>query len=175
MVKPDSLPALVLRLVTLKTGPDAFPPRRDWLWLLVALYLGLSTLINGWSGHWREGLGSGTLAMLISAAALWLLLRWRRHGERFLQTFIASLAASVFFTLCLAPISIQAMDMLQHNQQPSTLTGLVSLLFLGWSFSVDAHILRQALGVGRGLSLLLVAVLYLLVTIVTTALFGPVA
>ncbi len=171
----QSLPVLILRLVTLKVGPEAFPARKEALWLLVCLYLGLNVAINAWVDRWREGLGSASLGLVFTAVALWLLLRWRGFEARFVQTFTASLGATLFFTLALAPISIQAMEMLQQNVQPSMLTGLVSLLFLGWSFSVDAHILRKALEIGRTASLLLVALLYLSLSIVSTVLFGPVA
>ncbi len=171
----SALPVLILRLVTLKVGPEAFPARKDWLWLLVSLYLALNLAINAWVDRWREGLGSASLGLVFTALVLWALLRWRGHEGRFVQTFIASMGATLFFTLALAPISIQAMEMLQQNIQPSMLTGLVSLLFLGWSFSVDAHILRKALEIGRMTSLALVAVLYLTLSIVSTLLFGPVA
>ncbi len=169
------MPRLLFRLLLLRAGPEDFPPRTDWLGGLACLYLSANALINAPSGRWREGLGAASLAMVLSAAALWLLLAWRGHGRRFLQTFNATMAVTVFFTLALAPISVQAMEMMQQNVRPSNLTALVTLLFLGWSFSVDAHILRHALEIGRGVSLLLVGLLYLLVTVVSTLLFGPVA
>lgn len=164
----------ILQLVLLKQGPQDFPLEKFPGLLLTLLFLIASTLSNGQPGAYQEALGVSIVAVLVNASLLWLLLSWKQFSNRFMQSFTAMIGSGLFFTLSLMPVSHQVTQLQASGQQPSSFIALVFMLFLGWSLSVDAHILRHALSIGRPLSLGLAVLIYLLLVMINLLIFGPV-
>ncbi len=120
----------------------------------------------------RVGLG---LAMALGLP--YLMLAWRRRGERYAQTLGALVGTGVLFTVLFLPVALWAR---QHAPAPGveTLTteqiaaGWLVLGLLGWKLAVNGNILRQALDLPRTAGLALALGWFLIEFNIDRLLFG---
>ena len=168
---------LLLDLVRLRIGPQdlpfSLPLARALVVLSLALDLATSLL-----------LGASALVvprLLLSAALLlgvpWLLLGWRGHRNRYLQTLTALAGVGVLFKLAMLPLALAIAD-LPVPQTPEQLApaqvvvGWLTLALLSWRMVVNAHVFRHALDLRFGMALLLVLAVFALELVLSQALLA---
>jgi len=109
--------------------------------------------------------------MLLSLALLlgvpWLLLAWRGHLRRYVQTLAAFAGTGVLFKLAMLPLAIAIVDLPlpktpEQLAPAQVLVGWLTLALLSWKLVVNAHILRHALDLRFGLGLLLALAVFAL-------------
>ncbi len=154
-------------IVMLRLGPQDLPPGRSTLLICIALYV----MVTAISLAVREIEGNPILALLIAIAipliAARALLAWRKRPERYPQTLSALFGTSALLSGISLPLSQAA------GNEPSMVLALMLLLIFFWSFSVDAHIWRNALDIAFSSALALTVILFALALFLITTLAGP--
>lgn len=166
--------SLFWKLCLLRGGPEQVPySSRLTLgvlaaWLAAALPLALAI----------PGLESGRALtfVLCTLAVEWLgvslLLRWRNHGARLLQTMTALLGADLLLNLMSWPL---VLPFAGEQTSAAVYAAVAQLLLFGWSVAVKGHILRAALDVPRAVGVLAALLLVLLNMMVAGLLFPDLA
>lgn len=141
--------AMMWRLVALRAGPEDMPYSRELLWLMLAASVALG-LFSHWlvsPGLWQASIGLAAVSVGADALALWLMLRFKRVPERFVQSLTAVYGADALLSLCalvLVPVYLFAGD-------KSPLLGigfLAEMLIVGWGLGVRGFIYHRALNIG---------------------------
>ncbi|BAZ93163.1 site-specific recombinase [Thiohalobacter thiocyanaticus] len=145
----------MLDLCLLRVGPQRLPPARELLWLFVALYMTLGTMVYLSRYELRFAFGASLVETLLIAAFIQLLLRAWGRPERFTQTLTALLSAWTLLGLLVAPLIYATRD-LEPGGQEALLVFVGMTLYLAWSLAVLGNILHHALeiplygGIGLG-------------------------
>jgi hypothetical protein len=152
---------LIWDICCLRKGPQDLPYSQRMLITCCVLFLGLQLISANLLEIKHDTLPMGALMLAFNMSVLFMLLRLRDLGSRFVQSATAVLCcAMVFLVICL-PIDVMFGEAPQPPQQPTPLqllAGLISLPLLVWKIAVDAHVLRQSLNIpflaGLGLAVL---------------------
>ncbi|MBU0499133.1 MAG: hypothetical protein KJ558_15205 [Gammaproteobacteria bacterium] len=145
-VKP--LFSYFIDLCLLRAGPQDLPATGMLFWLLLPLSLTVSALLVSVDvGGLDRGFVAALLDLVLMLSWVWLLLSFKRHGPRFLQTSTAMLGCGALLGTLGLPLQMAAATGGIHLAA----LGLFFVLF--WSLVVIAHILRHALEVGMGLAM----------------------
>ncbi|MGH8190471.1 MAG: YIP1 family protein [Rhodanobacteraceae bacterium] len=161
--------ASVRDLCLFRHGPEEMPySARLLIGLLVASLLFASLFDVRLREARPAAVGASVLGTLATLYALYVVLRWRHKGERFVQTAIALIATSFLFELIAMPLLLlmpmQASG--AHALKPEDVTGAEMLAafavfgFAVWQVCISVNILRRAMEipvVGGILVLLLLA------------------
>lgn len=149
-MRPDSVPACILALLRLRSGPQDVPYSPALLWKLILL----SVLVDLVASHWLAAQDGSLLRILVvsgfSLLLPWWLLAWAGKRARFVQTLSALLATGLVLSLIFLPLAIWAIDhgMTHPDATPMPQHAMVAWLILTvviWKVMVSAHIWRQAL------------------------------
>jgi hypothetical protein len=175
----NSLLARLLALALLRAGPQDLPfdPR-----LLTRLLLAWGALQLFAEYGLGEGRGSplqlvAVLAFLLLPIHALLVLRSRR--ERFVQTAIGFVGASLLFGCVLLPVVmvLQGIDPERVDGQGLSLAQALAswafLVLMAWKLAVDAHLWRHALDAPPPLAIVISLALFLAEVIVLGRLAGP--
>lgn len=146
----NELLRVLLGIVRRRLGPQDLPHSPALLRGLLFFAIGLQ-LVFGWL--LRDDVASPAriaFSLLLTVALPWLVLQWRGHGERYVQTLTAIVGTGILFSLAMAPLLFLARDMPLPSDQvpPKPIHALVSLFALGlvaWKIAIDGHIWRHAL------------------------------
>lgn len=141
---------VLLGICQRRLGPQDLPHSPALLRGLLFVAVGLQ-LLFGWL--LRNDVATPAriaFSLLLTLGLPWLVLRWRGHGARYVQTLTALVGTGILFALALAPLLFLARDMPLPSEQvqPKPIHALVSLLALGlvaWKLAIDGHIWRHAL------------------------------
>ncbi|MFA5589333.1 MAG: hypothetical protein WDA70_01250 [Lysobacteraceae bacterium] len=163
-MKPARFASRILDLLRLRSGPQDLPYSVPLLYRLAILAL-LVDLVAAWALEVNE---ASTLRLLVSFALTfalpWLVLRWRGHEARYVQTMLALLGTGIAFSLLFLPLAMSALahGMVTPEAVPTARQALFAWLILAmvvWKITVTASIWRHALDwslpAGVGVALLL--------------------
>ena len=155
----------LLRVITLRSGPQDLPAEWTTSTLMVLLYVALGMLADS-----MLQLGTSSLRSLMSIAlqigAISLLLRFSGQLQRLPQTITAVAGTGCLFGL----VSIVLLAQSTGDSLPQGIAALWLGLFI-WSLVVDAHIYRSALSTTMSVGVLIAVMLFALNFIVIDALF----
>ncbi len=177
IVQPEKFVVIALlnyffELCLLRRKPQDLPASSALfaLILVVNLLVGV-VMLQGRFGGMAPALVVGLIDTLLLLGGLWLLLRWRGHPARLVQSATALIGSSVLLAL----VAIPLLSMVAP--EPTAGSGLASLLYLLlmiWAHVVMGHILRHALDVPLGNGVALAIAFTLLSTLVVQNLMaGP--
>ncbi len=154
---------MTLRILGFKAGPQDFPFSLPLMQALPPLAILVTYLEYRFTLPPAVSLAQALAAVAALAFFTYQLLRLRALTARFQQTFSALLATGIVLTLLLLPaVAILAPtvkqiaadpDLIGKLQVPAVPTLMAALLSL-WNLAVSAHIFRNALNIGPGLSVL---------------------
>lgn len=155
----NPLLARLVALILLRCGPQDLPFDARLLLRLLALWLLLQLsvqlfLLDGGGGPLQLPLVLGFLLLPIH-----VLLRLRGRRERFVQTALGFVGASLLFGLALLPVLLVLQGIEPERVQAQGLTPLQALaswaflIFTAWKLAVDAHLWRHALDVSPPLAI----------------------
>ena len=156
---------IIVRMLGLLSAPQDLPYSPSLLLRLLAVYVvtGMMVLIPG-----VNDLFTAVALLLLDLVLLFAFLKFclytRNHSERFLQTLLACLGVGIFFQLLALPLVLVLNSGVETSQANSALGGLFYLMLVSWQITIIAHILRHAMNMLMGLTLLL-SFSYLLVAI----------
>jgi hypothetical protein len=164
-----------IELCLLRAAPQDLPGVWVLFWLLLPVSLLLGMLLIGSS---LGGLDRAFFAALIDLGVMlsWtgLLLGFKRHGERFLQTVTGLLGIGIVLGLLVLPLQLALAD-IPADAELGLITQLASVLLLFamvWSMVVSGHVYRHALDVSLGLGMGL-ALSYSVITTLVIGLIFP--
>jgi hypothetical protein len=165
-----------VELCLLRAGPQDLPASWLLFWLLLPLNLLLGLLLIGDTlGGLDKAFLGALVDLLVMLGWLELLLVFKRHPRRFLQSATALLGSGVLLGLVTLPLQLALGDR-GGTGELELLTQTLSLLVLFlmlWSMVVTANVLRHALEVGfslaMGLSLCYAVLTTLLVAVLLPA------
>ena len=140
-----------------------------WLVLPLNLVVGVLLIGNDFGGP-DKALFAALLDIVISLLWIWLLLAFKHHPGRFLQSATALLGSGVLVGLLALPLQMMAGDGTEPGL-PAHLAGVALFFVLLWSLMVVAHILRHALEVRMGLAMGLALTYSILTTVIVRSLF----
>jgi hypothetical protein len=160
-------------LCLLRTGPQELPASALLFWLLLPINLALGMLLIGDS---LDGLDRAFFAAMVDLFVMlgWtgMLLVFKRHQGRFLQTVTAMLGMGVLLGSLALPLQIAlGSGAAGADADAGFVEQFLSMLLLFvmvWSMVVTGHVYRHALDVSLGLGMGL-ALSY---SVVTTLLIG---
>ena len=143
-------------LCLFRRGPDDMPYSPPLLVVLLVACGALMAWFNLHNGATPRVAVAGSAGGIGVVGVLYLVLRTRGKAERFVQTMTALAAVYLLFGI-VADLLVVRIDlptlmkqMLAHPQHPPTLTGVQTLLLLGfsalgfWQFFASAGIVRRA-------------------------------
>lgn len=163
---PEFLSRLV-GILLLRAGPQDLPAGPGPLMLAMTLYV-LATTVSLSLG---EGPGNPILTLVLAVFLPLILARivlgLRGHPARWGQTVSALFGTSGLLSLLSLPMAAAA------GTEPDALLTIVSLVVFFWSFAVDAHIWRHALGVSFAAGLAVAVILFALSIYIITSIAGP--
>lgn len=147
-------------MLRLRGGPQEFPDSWQLMIVLVAANL-MQSLVMGSQLEDGNAAAKTLLAISLQIIVLLGLLIWRRHPERFSQTLSALAAVGIVFNLIVWALLTQS----DPNIDQRALAMVYFAVFI-WSLFVDAniyrHALRVTLSIGVLISVIILAVIYLL-------------
>ena len=172
-----SLFRFFLQLCLLRTRPQDLPSSEVLLGLTAAVNVVIgAVVVTPTLGSPMTALMASLLDTLVLGGAVWLLLRFRDHPARFVQTATASLGGSAV----IAVLSLPLQWMLPADAESVTGTAeAASLLFLVliiWLQVALGHVLRHALDVSLALGIGLAFLYSMISGVVIQSLFmvpGP--
>lgn len=145
-----------------RAGPDRLPYSPALVVLLAIGYTAVNIAVTMFS---IDNFGASAILSLFELTLLggyiYLLLRWRRFGARYVQTISAILGCGLGFSLLGLPI-IWAMTAAQERGGDLTAYSLFSLGLVVWRFMVGVHVLKCALQTSSHVSVALNLVYLLL-------------
>lgn len=163
-MKPARFALQILDLLRLRSGPQDLPYSIPLLYR-VALVAVVVDLVAAWALEVSDASVPRLLVSFALTFALpWLLLRWRGHDARYVQTMLALLGTGIAFSLLFLPLAMSALahGMVEPDAVPSASQALFAWLILAmvvWKITVTASIWRHALDwslpAGVGVALLL--------------------
>lgn len=131
--------------------------------VLVANLLVGVVMLQGRFGGAAPALVVGLIDTLLLVGGLWLLLSWRGHPARLVQSATALIGSSILLALAAIPLLSMVAP------EPTAGSGLASLFYLLlmiWAHVVMGHILRHTLDVPLGNGVLLAIMFTLFSTLV---------
>lgn len=163
-----------VELCLLRAGPQDLPAAWPLFWLLMPVNLLIGMLLIG-AG--LGGLDKAFFAAMVDALVLlgWLqlLLVFKRHPARFLQSATALLGSGALLGLLALPLQLSLGDggNAEGLDLVSQTLSLLVLFLMVWSMVVTANVLRHALEVGFGLAMGLSLCYAVLTTLLVGLLF----
>lgn len=140
----------LLRIGLLQSGPQILPPSRELALVVVAAHLVLGLLLSLLGAEPQAALLSAVVGTLFTVAVTHGLLTLRRFQARFHQTVTAMAGCELIVGVAALPLSMQ-------SGGGGELASLLSLVLVGWSLAIWAHIFHHSLEISRfagfGLSL----------------------
>lgn len=140
----------LLRIGLLQSGPQILPPSRELAFVVVAAHLALGLLLSLLGEVPQAALLSAVLGTLFMVAVTHGLLMLRGFQARFHQTVTAMAGCELIVGVAALPLSFQSGPV-------GELSSLLSLVLIGWSLAIWAHIFHHSLEISRfagfGLSL----------------------
>lgn len=140
---------LFLQIMLLRKGPQDVPYSTVLPGLLLIVVIALQFLVLLLPDSKVQEVAAGQIIgfILVNTAigigGVYLLLRVLRQAARAVQTLSAWLGVSIIFGVAHLLLHLLWL-LMQPLGEP---IGLLSLILLGWSLVVDAHIFRQALSI----------------------------
>lgn len=164
------MPELLSRLVgilLLRNGPQDLPAGPGPLTLAMTLYV-LATALSLSLGEGRENpMLTLALAVFLPLILVRIVLGLRGRPARWGQTVSALFGTSGLLSIVSLPMAAAA------GTEPDALLTIVSLVVFFWSFAVDGHIWRHALGVSFAAGLAVAVILFALSIYIITSIAGP--
>lgn len=152
------LAKLYLDLLLLRQGPQQLPVSRSWLRLLLVSYT-LSNVAVIWPlAPLPAATLLGVFDLLLVAAVTAILLWVKGLFNRYHQTLSAVTGCGTVFNLLSVPLLYGSGLESTAPEQAEVLAApilLLSIAFSCWSFAVSVHIIRHALSLSVGRSILL--------------------
>ena len=130
----------------LKRGPQDLPASRELLGILLVVHLVSGVFLSIINYSFAQAVLVALLGTLIMVGMVQGILALNRKGARLVQTLSAMAGCETLFGLVALPISLWF-----HSGEGKDGAVMLSLLVLGWSIAVSAHIFRHALSTGPGL------------------------
>ncbi len=162
---------LLSRLVgvlMLANGPQDMPSGSAPLVLAIMLYVATSAASLGLGGSAENPGAIVLLAVLLPLVLVRIVLSFKGHTARTTQTLTALFGSAALLSLLGLPLGLAG----GGEQVPAVLV-LASLVLFIWSFAVDAHIWRHALGTSFAVGLAVAVVLFIISMFIITSLAGP--
>jgi hypothetical protein len=162
---------LFVDLCLLRRGPQDLPASHALLSLALVLNVAAGLLLGRtvW-GETGAALGAALLDVGVLALLLFVALRARALGNRFLQSATAMLGAGCLLTLLALPL--QPLVELSEASDPDAVGALLYLLYVAWVQVVYGHVLRHALDLRLGAGIA-IALVYTLTSAVVVDLVFP--
>lgn len=142
------------RIVTLKEGPQDLPRLGLLLGIALVFDWTVSALVGALEGQFGLALLEASLAVVMEALFVGLLLMLTRHRDRFVQTLTALVGTDGLISLLALPVLGFSMVV----PEAVSATSWLILGFMVWSILVQAHILKNALSIRMSLALALAMV-----------------
>lgn len=141
---------LLFDLLRLRIGPQDLPYSMPLARALVVLSLAFDLATAVLLGAAEAALPRLVLSALLLLGVPWLLLSWRGHANRYVQTLAALAGTGVLFKLAMLPLALaiagQPLPQTPEDLAPAqVLVGWATLALLSWRVVVCAHIYRHAL------------------------------
>ncbi len=159
-------------LCLLRAAPQDLPAAWLLFWLMLPVNLAVGILLIG---NNFGGPDKAFLAALVDIAVMlswvWLLLAFKRHSGRFLQSATALLGCGAVLGALALPLQVAVGDGASLDVA-GQIAALMLFFILIWSLVVTAHIFRHALETGMGLAMGL-SLSYSLLTTLIIGLFFP--
>ena len=146
----NSLVAILFDICRRRSGPQDLPYSTALLRGLVIAATGVEILLSLVVREHFDSPARLVFSLVLALGLPWLLLHWRGHGERTVQTLCALVGVGLVFALLLAPLAWLARDVpLPSEAVPPTpsqvFVSVLALMLVGWKLMTDAHIWRHAL------------------------------
>lgn len=147
---PASFPGLIFNLLRLRAGPQDLPHSVPLLYRIAALALVVDLI----AAQMLEVAGLSPLRFIAAFATSlllpWLVLRWRKHEPRYVQTMLALLGTGIVLSLLFLPMALWALSngLVNTETLPSPQQTLFAWLILAmviWKIVVTASIWRHAM------------------------------
>ena len=141
-----SLIRFFIQLCLLRARPQDLPASPVLLWLTTAVNIGLGALISvATFGGFGASLGASALDAAVLAAFIALMLRFRNHPERFVQTLTAAMGIGALVSAIGLPLQWLVPDDPQNAGGAAQVALLLLQLLSLWVLVVLGHVLRHAL------------------------------
>ena len=160
----------VVDLCLLRATPADAPSQPLATGLAMLLYLALATLGHAQQDNPLPALLPALQGLLLLTVAVYLLLQALRLAQRLQQTLF-----SLFASACLLGMLGLALEssLPADVQQANPLLVTAWLLLFGWSFVVDAHIIRHAIERSFALAMLIAVSLFAIHQMLLAAWYLP--
>lgn len=170
----------VADLCRLRGGPQHLPHSPGTLAGLVAAAIALDVLAGGLLGDAGDALAHSMLAAIVVLGLAWIELAIRGRAARYVQTATALAACGIVVSLAQMPVALliempkddAAVAALARNPLQVALRWLL-LASLVWQVLVNAHILRQAVEIRRGIAIAHVVTWLIAYWALERLVFGP--
>lgn len=165
---------LVFRFIDiclLRAGPQDIPASGFLLRTVLLLDVIIATAANYPFAGFTTAFGVVLFGTAYVALVIFLLLAWRGLQARFVQTYVAVLGTDVVLGMLIMPINFYLISVQQAGGQAT----FVFLLWVGlliWGIGIFAHILRHALKLHIGITLLISMAYMISFWSITDVLFG---
>ena len=160
----------VVDLCLLRATPANAPSQPLATGLAMLAYLGLATLGHAQQDNPLPALLPAIQALLLISVAVYLLLQLLRLPGRWQQTLFSLLASASL--LGLLGLTLEA-GLPEDVQQANPLLVTAWLMLFGWSFIVDAHIIRHAIERSFSMGMLIAVLLFALHQMLLSAWYVP--
>lgn len=157
------------QLLLFRARPEDIPFQPRLVWLLVAINVGLSLLIQQISedAAGKPVLQLAVMGLVVEAAWLFLLLQRRRWQARFVQGYMSLVLVDIFITLLAAPLAL----LLRAGDSVLPIVVVTQIVLAFWSLWARGYVYQHTLETGRGMGLLLAFAPLLIVMMLTLQFF----
>lgn len=157
----------ILRIALLQSGPQSLPASRELTFVVIAAHWGLGLVLSLFDATLPVALIAALVGTLLMVAVIHGLLTMRGFPERLYQTVTAMGGCELLIGLLAVPLTAWF-----YLDGQSEAAALLSLVLVGWSLAIAAHIFHHSLEINRfasfGLSLA-----YLFVSYFVAGLISP--
>ena len=163
-----------IQLCLLRVGPQDLPAAWVLLWLLLPINLLVGILLIGDSlGGLDKAFAAALIDLLVMLGWTSLLLNFKRHRERFVQTLTSLLGVGILIGCLALPLQLSLADVTGAGDLDfaTQLLSMLLLFVMVWSILVSGHVYRHALDVSLGLGMGLALSYSVIITLVIGLIF----
>lgn len=126
----------------LRSGPQSLPPSRELAFVFIAAHLAVGSFWALFSEAPQATLVSALVGTMFMVAVTHGLLVVRGMSERFHQTVTAMAGCDLIVAAIALPLGLTSGASVEVSM-------LVSLVLVGWTLAISAHIFHHSLEIGR--------------------------
>jgi hypothetical protein len=161
----------LIAIFLLRGRPQDLPASPALVWLAALAAAGTALAINVQNVDFGRGVTSAFGEVVLLGAVVWVVLRMRRVPARWLQTITPLYAGVTLQNLIVYPVLLAGGISLQTGELGPAAFVLVAVGI--WFLAMMAHVLRHALELGLGVSLLIALACLFTLAILMLVLFPP--